>query len=92
MLADELDYIEWLRYNSFPCGQIMPDTYRNFPNRETEGNELFTDKTNATTGRLPDHAKARLRDVRRIESGGSLKKLHRLIVTSAKSSNRILRK
>jgi len=72
VLADELDYVEWLRYQSYPVGQQIPEAYRNFPDKATAGSELFTDKVSAAVGRLPEHAKARLRDVRRVESAGSI--------------------
>lgn len=72
VLADELDYVEWLRYQSYPVGQQIPEAYRVFDDKATAGNELFTDKVSAAVGRLPEHAKARLRDVRRVESAGSI--------------------
>ncbi len=71
VLSEPGDYVEWLRLGSFPCGQIIPAKYRQFPDKATTGHELYTDKVDNETGRLPQHAQARLSDVRRIEGSGS---------------------
>lgn len=76
--AEDGDYVELLRKSSArPCGEAnfakIGDgrSTGGFPEKCTEGNELFTDRTNSTTGRLPDHAKARLADVKRVSVEGT---------------------
>lgn len=68
------DYVEWLRKDSEPCGvaQVPSSVTTAFPDRATEGNELFTDRVSSTTGRIVQHANARLRDVKRIEYSGQV--------------------
>ncbi len=76
--AEEMDYVEYLRTaESRPIGEIgfrdkAPWILSRFPPRALEGNELFTDRVNATTGREPSHALKRLQDVKRVEYNGLL--------------------
>ena len=72
-LAQESDYVDWLRYGSKPVGQQISEEHRQFPDRATEASEFFSDKPATTIGRLPEHAKARLNDVKRIGYSGSVK-------------------
>lgn len=69
-LGTENEYVEWLRYEGKPAGQILPEAYRNYPDKATEGREFFTDRKNLVSGRMIDHANVRLTDVRRIAGGG----------------------
>lgn len=74
-VAQPMDYVEYLRINSRPNGEAFvyePYKTANFPDKSAEGNEFFTDRTNATTGRLPDHAVKRNADTRRIDYSGEL--------------------
>ncbi len=75
-VAHEGDYVDEQRIKSKPNGYVNIDaTHRDYPNRCTVGNELFTDLNfngDATKGRLPLHALARLADVKRIEYTGQI--------------------
>lgn len=73
VLSEPGDYVDWLRYQSKPCGQIIAAAHRVFDDHASAEDELFSDKPTATSGRLPQNAKARLRDVRRVESSGWFK-------------------
>jgi hypothetical protein len=82
-----LDYIEWLRKDSYPMGVIvdMPDQ---FPEAEQGGqgklidraladDELFSDNPGAVAeanreARIQQHVLSRLKDVKRIEGGGQV--------------------
>ena len=67
------DYSEWLRHtDSRPEGTLTIEPFKTtmWPAAMTEGKELYTDRTNKSTGRLPNHAKVRLTDVARIEFNG----------------------
>lgn len=73
------DYVEYLRHeDSRPIGEANCSEIndgggrRAFPTKATEGNELFTDRVNNTTGRMPNHAIARLKDVKRVEISATL--------------------
>jgi hypothetical protein len=77
--AEEMDYDEYLRSDqSRPVGAALIDklndgtTQAAFGPRQTEGNELFTDRVNKMTGRLPRHADARNRDVKRVAINATL--------------------
>jgi hypothetical protein len=68
-----MDYVDWERFHSYPNGTLSgDDPVTKYPDAAGVGRELFTDRTNPTTGRLPNHARARLKDVRRIEFTGQL--------------------
>ncbi len=72
-VADPLDYVEHLRQGSKPLGlEKMTPAIGNFPDKSSAGNELFTDRVDATNGRLPNHATVRLKDVRRVEYTGEV--------------------
>jgi len=77
--AEEMDYVEYLRSNeSRPVGAALLDKLHDgrsaaaFPAKQTEGDELFTDRRNATTGRLPRHADLRNQDVKRVDIHATL--------------------
>lgn len=77
--AESMDYVEYLRHtDSRPVGQAKPEklsdslTQAAFPAKMTEGNELFTDRENIDTGRLPRHADLRNKDVKRVVIHGTL--------------------
>lgn len=64
-----MDYQELLRRgDSYPVGKTkMPASITtSFPPHATKGNELFSDRIDEKTGILPDHAKTRLSDVKRV--------------------------
>lgn len=67
--AGPLEYVYWLRKNSYPVGVAKTDaTYAtSFGDRCTAGSELFSDQA-----RLDFHAEARQEDVCQIEYSGSL--------------------
>lgn len=72
-----LVYGEWLRVDAAPLGQALGAQYRDFPDRAAAGEELFSDipgdaRAPDTRGRLPAHAAARLREVKRIAARGQL--------------------
>lgn len=77
-VAKALDYIEWLRKNSYPVGQAVPTSYRgtptapgtsgsgwDFTDKAVNGKELFSDQT-----RIQAHADARLAKLKKIEYSG----------------------
>jgi hypothetical protein len=69
------DYVEYLRdISSRPKGTkvVEPWLSENYPAKEIRGNELFTDRIDEKTGRLPRHAKVRLQDVKNIDYTGLL--------------------
>ena len=77
--AEEMDYVEYLRSDqSRPVGAALLDKISDaksqaaFPEKQTEGDELFTDRVNETTGRLPRHADLRNQDVKRVEIHATL--------------------
>jgi len=77
--AEEMDYVEYLRSDqSRPVGAALLDKLNDgrsqsaFPAKQTEGDELFTDRTNASTGRLPRHADLRNQDVKRVDIHATL--------------------
>jgi len=77
--AEEMDYVEFIRSEqSRPVGAALLDKLNDarsqsaFPEKQTEGNELFTDRTNSTTGRLPRHADLRNQDVKRVDIHATL--------------------
>ncbi|HYG77020.1 MAG TPA: hypothetical protein VEK08_18585 [Planctomycetota bacterium] len=79
VVAPPGDYVEYLRHEkSRPIGQgpisSINDFRSNiaFPTKCVEGDELFTDRVNNETGRQPEHAKARLQDVKRVEVSAQL--------------------
>lgn len=68
-VAEPTDYVHWEREDSHPNGTLAD--VGSFPD-QVGANPLFSDRPSATQGRLPTHAKERLRDVKRIEYAGSL--------------------
>lgn len=77
--SPEGDYVEFVRHaDSRPIGEANCNEIgdgggqRAFPAKATEGNELFTDRVNNTTGRMPNHALARLKDVKRVEISATI--------------------
>ena len=69
------EYSEWLRHtDSRPEGTKTSEPYKTtmWPAAMIEGKELFTDRKNSSTGRLPLHARTRLLDVSRLEFNGFL--------------------
>ena len=76
--SKELDYVEWMRINSFPVGQQIPASYRSFPDKASPGNELFSDRPGNVggpnaSGRIIQHALARLEGLKRLKSNGVVK-------------------
>lgn len=71
-VASSMDYVEYLRQaTSRPNGEGRIDpVLAFFPAKAAQGDELFTDRIDATTGRLPNHAVARNKNVKRIEYSG----------------------
>lgn len=77
--SEEGDYVELLRSeDSRPIGEANISEINDgggktaFPAKCTEGNELFTDRINNETGRQPNHARARLKDVKRVDISATL--------------------
>jgi hypothetical protein len=80
-IADPMDYVEWERETSRPNGENVaePSKTTYFPDKVGSGNELYTDRqdsgtaiTSNRTNRLPDHARKRLVDVKRVEYSGQM--------------------
>lgn len=75
-VAEALDYVEYLRKGAHPNGVGgvggVSATVDSFEDACTEGQELFSDRINEGKGRIVDHAKARLSDVKRILYGGQI--------------------
>lgn len=74
-VAEPGDYVEWLRKNSYPYGTdafLAEKTAQDFPDRATQGAEVFTDRLSSKEGRIVEHAKARLRDVKTVENPGNV--------------------
>ena len=72
-VAEPTDYVHWEREKSRPNGTLGDDALCVTPFTDQVGaTPLFTDRASETSGRLPTHAKERLRDVKRIEYAGSL--------------------
>lgn len=74
VVAQPLDYVDYERSQSHPFGQVCDEPYKsqNYPDKLGSGNELYSDAPTATTGRLYNHANARLSDVKRISYMGSM--------------------
>jgi len=84
--APPLDYVEWLREDSFPMGELQalpagfPDidtSLGRLTDKSAAGEELFSDRTgNAATpdqdSRITRHALSRLGDVKRVEASGQI--------------------
>lgn len=77
--SPEGDYVEYLRHeDSRPIGEANCNEVGDgggqaaFPPKASEGNELFTDRVNNTLGREPNHAVARLKDVKRVEISATI--------------------
>ena len=70
------DYVEYLRLEtSRPIGAANLDLINDgvsFPAKMSVNNELFTDRIDNNTGRIADHATARVKDVKRVEISASL--------------------
>lgn len=74
-VAEELDYVDDLRNKSHPAGSTdagLQEVFDSFADKCIAGDELFSDRQDAATGRLPRHATARLADVKRIEYTGQV--------------------
>jgi hypothetical protein len=70
-IAEDLDYVEWLRKGSHPNGKAaIQASFDAFEDKCAENSELFTDRVNATTGRMVNHAGVQLIDLKRIEASG----------------------
>ena len=70
----KMDYVEFLRKSSYPNGTNIdePNKSENYPDKCTIGEELFTDRESANAGRMPEHARKRLIDIKRIEVTGQI--------------------
>lgn len=67
--AEPTDYVEYLRNGSKPAGTQTSNVWADKCN---EGDELFTDMITKDAGRLPEHARFRLSDVKRVHNAGQL--------------------
>lgn len=71
---NKMDYVEFLRKASYPNGTMIdePNKSTNFPDKCTKENELFSDRPTENTGRMAEHSRKRLQDVKRIEVTGQI--------------------
>ena len=69
-----MDYVEFLRKGSYPNGTLIDEPHKteNYPDKCTEEDELFSDRPTDETGRLPDHSRKRLKDIKRVEVTGQI--------------------
>lgn len=79
VFAEPMDYVEYLRHtDSRPVGQAKiekigdSESQTTFEARMSTNNELFTDRNDEETGRLPRHADLRNKDVKRVAVHASL--------------------
>lgn len=74
-VSQAMDYLEDVRVNSHPVGYAEieePWRTNNFPDKKSEGNELFSDRPTPTSGRMYEHAQWREADVNRIDYAGAV--------------------
>jgi hypothetical protein len=71
---NKMDYVEFLRKGSHPAGTDVPEPHysENFPDKCTVNSELFSDRPTESTGRMAEHSRKRLADIKRVEVTGQI--------------------